>query len=512
MKLRYTCLNLITWAILLMSVTSDAMAQRYPKREFRGAWIQCVNGQYIGKTAVQQRQMLSTQLDILKKAGINAILFQVRAEGDALYKSTFEPWSRYLTGKQGRAPEDGWDPLAWMVEQCHERGMECHAWINPYRAKTAGTTVLDPKHAAYRHAERVFKYGDLLIFNPALKINRDYTCMIVEDLLTRYDIDGVHMDDYFYPYPSSSAEPIPDETDFRDNPRGFKNIDDWRRDNVNLLIHDIHKLIKKTKPWVKFGISPFGIYRNNPDDVNNRKGSATRGTQNYDDLYADVILWQEKGWVDYLIPQIYWNIGYAPADYKVLCDWWNDYCDKRPLFIGQDVERTVKEADPANPQMHQMVSKYAIMRSEPNVYGSCQWYAAAVVNNPGNYRTMLEQEYHKYPALQPLMPFIDNKAPKKVGKIKIEFKSGNGTYGSGKIFLTWKAPKAKKEMDKVYQYVVYQFGPDEKVNIKQNDASHIVAITNVNRYELDGDMTGCTFVVTALDRLHNESKPVKVKL
>lgn len=485
-------------------------AQQYPKREFRGAWIQCVNGQYLGKSPEELRQMLSSQLDVLRGAGINAIMFQVRAEGDALYASPYEPWSRYLTGRQGLPPSDGWDPLAWMVMECHNRGMECHAWINPYRAKTAGTTDLDSKHPASKFPERVFKYDKLLIFNPALEANRQYTCMVIRDIITRYDVDGLHMDDYFYPYPVAGEE-IPDGADFLRNSRGFSNISNWRRDNVNLLIRDIHDMIHKERPWIKFGISPFGIYHNNPDGVNSRIGSATNGLQNYDDLYADVVEWVDRGWVDYIIPQIYWNIGTKVADYKVLCDWWNDYCGKRPLYIGQDVERTVKEADPQNPQSHQMPAKYAIQRSEPNVKGSCQWYAAAVVNNPGNYRTLLEQNYHRYPSLQPLMPWIDSKAPKKVSGMKVEFRTDPQSGKSG-VFLTWKAPKAKKELDRAIQYVVYQFGPGEKAVVSATDASHIVAITSATNYQLQGDMHGCTFLVTALDRLHNESKAVKVKL
>ena len=319
------------------------------------------------------------------------------------------------------------------------------------------------------------------------------------------------MDDYFYPYPTA-GQTIPDQANFAADPRGFSSIEDWRRDNVNLLIRDIHDLVRKVKPWVKFGISPFGIYRNSPDGTNSKVGSATRGTQNYDDLYADIVLWQEKGWVDYLIPQIYWNIGYKVADYKVLCEWWNDYCGKRPLYIGQDVERTVKEADPQNPNIHQMISKYNIQRSLSNVQGSCQWYAAAVVNNPGNYRTMLEQEYHKYPALQPLMPWIDKKAPKKVSKLSISFQSGNGLMGSGKIFLTWKEPKAKADLDKATRYAVYRFAPGEKIVVNEEDATHLVAVVGESRYLLEGNQTGCTFVVTALDRMYNESKPAKVKL
>lgn len=489
--------------VLCASSALKAQSTTYPKREFRGAWIQCVNGQYLGKSSEQLRQMLSSQLDVLQQAGINAILFQVRAEGDALYNSKYEPWSRYLTGRQGVAPADGWDPLAWMVEQCHNRGMELHAWINPYRAKTKGTTEMSPEHYCVEHPDRYFQYGGLYIFNPALEANRMYTCMVIEDIITRYDVDGIHMDDYFYPYPENGME-LPDRAFFEADPRGFADINDWRRDNVNLLISDIHRLIRSTRPWVKFGISPFGIYRNSPNGENCREGSATAGTQNYDDLYADVMLWQDKGWVDYLMPQIYWNIGTKVADYEVLCHWWNDYCGKRPLIIGQDVERTVKGVDPNDPNSHQMRAKYNIQRSLSNIKGSCQWYAAAVVNNPANYRTVLEREYHRYPALQPEMKFIDAKAPGKPGKAKMKFSSDRWT-------IQWKAPKAKKEMDKAKGYVVYRFAREEKVDF--NNAANIYAITREPSFTFKtGERPfGYTYYVTALDRLQNESKPVKAK-
>ena len=487
----------------LESALLQAQGNPHPKREFRGAWIQCVNGQYLGKSPAELRQMLSSQLDVLHVAGINAILFQVRAEGDALYKSSYEPWSRYLTGQQGLAPSDGWDPLAWMVDQCHARGMELHAWINPYRAKTKGTRELAPNHYCVKHPDRYFQYGDLYIFNPALESNRMYTCMVIEDIITRYDVDGLHMDDYFYPYPENGM-PMPDNSFYEADPRGFTDINDWRRDNVNMLIRDIHQLIRRERPWVKFGISPFGIYRNSPTGENCKEGSATNGTQNYDDLYADVVLWQDKGWVDYLIPQIYWNLGTKVADYEVLCNWWNDYCGKRPLYIGQDVERTVKGIDPIDPNSHQMRTKYDIQRSLPNVKGSCQWYAAAVVNNPGNYRTVVEREYHRYPALQPEMKFIDSKAPSKPKKPRI-------MLSNGMVTLEWRAPKAKKEMDKAAGYVVYRFAKGEKHDI--SNAENILAITRSCSLTLDSreNPFSYTYLVTALDRLHNESKAVKAK-
>ncbi|MBR1668029.1 MAG: family 10 glycosylhydrolase [Bacteroidaceae bacterium] len=489
--------------LFILTFSMAAFAISNPKREFRGAWIQCVNGQYLGKTPAQIRQMLSDQLDTLQQCGINAILFQVRAEGDALYNSSFEPWSRFLTGTQGKAPSDGWDPLAWMVAECHKREMECHAWINPYRAKTKTTKDLSPTHAAVRYPERIFEYDGLYIFNPALAENRLYTCMIVEEILNHYDVDGIHMDDYFYPYPVAGV-PMPDQRYFEADPRGFTDIADWRRDNVNMLIRDLHYLVRSVKPWVKFGISPFGIYRNSPDGTNSKAGSATSGTQNYDDLYADIVYWVKQGWVDYNIPQIYWNLGTKAADYEVLVHWWNDYCGGRPLFIGQDVERTVQGVDPSNPNSHQMLVKYDLQRSLPNIKGSCQWYAAAVVNNPGNYRTALQKMYHSAPALQPLMPYIDSKAPGKPQNVHAKNYAMTGTV------ISWEAPRAKKEMDAARQYVIYQFDKGEKIRL--DNPEKILAITSGYTYTVPSAKRGTTFVITALDRLQNESKPVKVKM
>lgn len=491
---RYLLIFLL--AVIFNQVTSFAAN---PKREFRGAWIQCVNGQYIGKTPAAIRQMLSTQLDALNSCGINAILFQVRAEGDALYRSAYEPWSRFLTGTQGVAPSDGWDPLAWMVEQCHNRGMECHAWINPYRAKTKATSELAPNHCAVRHPERIFQYDDLYIFNPALPENRTYTCMVVEDILAHYDVDGIHIDDYFYPYPVQGLS-LPDENYFHSDPRGFEHIEDWRRDNVNLLMRDLHRLVRSVKPWCKFGVSPFGIYRNSSTHRNSPEGSATAGTQNYDDLYADIVHWVKQGWVDYIIPQVYWNIGTKAADYEVLLHWWNDYCHQRPLFIGQDVERTVKGVDPHRPDSHQMQAKYTLQRSLPHISGSCQWYAAACVDNPGNYRTMLTRVYHSTPALQPLMPFIDKKAPGKPRHVQFR---PDGT-------LAFQAPRAKTEMDRARQYVVYLFEKGQSIDLDRADK--ILTITNSTSVALPPVSPSSTLVVTALDRLHNESKPVKIKV
>ena len=497
---------LCVFFLLLMAGGVFAQVQTgsaYPKREFRAAWIQSVNGQFRGMPTEKLKQNLIGQLNSLQKARINAIIFQVRPEADALYASRLEPWSRFLTGVQGKAPEPYWDPMQFMIDECHKRGMEFHAWINPYRTKTTLKSELAPNHVYNIHPEWFVTYGDQLYFDPALPESRRHICMVVSDIVSRYDVDAIHMDDYFYPYPIKGKD-FPDDASFARFGGGFSNKGDWRRSNVNVLIKKLHETIREIKPWVKFGVSPFGIYRNESSDP---LGSKTKGLQNYDDLYADVLLWAREGWIDYNIPQIYWHIGHPVADYETLVKWWARNTENRPLFIGQSVMNTVQNADPKNPSINQLPRKMALQRAYQTIGGSCQWPASAVIENAGKYRDALIAEYHKYPALPPVFDFMDNEAPGKVRKMK-------PIWTEDGYILFWTAPKYKEEMNRAVQYVVYRFDAKEKVNI--DDPSHIVAITRDNFYKLpyEDGKTKYRYVVTALDRLHNESKSVgkKIKL
>ncbi|MCQ2266857.1 MAG: family 10 glycosylhydrolase [Bacteroidaceae bacterium] len=485
--------------LLLLCLTVCTVAAQSgshnPKREFRGAWVQIINGQFQGLGTEATQRRLTDQLNAMQQCGINVVMFQVRGEADAMYASQLEPWSRFLTGKQGTAPSPYWDPLAWMIHECHKRGMELHAWINPYRAKTKGTKELAVTHPYVQCPERFFSYDDLLIFDPALQENRNYICRVVQDIVSRYDVDGLHIDDYFYPYPVA-GKPIPDDASFRNYGNGISDRGDWRRYNVNLLIEQLHRTIHATKPWVKFGVSPFGIYHNQKagDRI---PGSETGGLQNYDDLYADVLYWINKGWVDYTVPQVYWENGHKTADYDRLCRFWAKYAARRPLVIGQDIDRTVKHGD--------FKQKLDLQRSLKGVSGSCMWYSAALAANTGNYAAALKANYHQTPALQPLMPFIDDKAPAKVKNLK-------ALWMPDGYYLFWTSPKATGEMERAHQYVVYAFAKGEKVDI--NDPSHIMAITNEPMYKLpfEHGQHKYTYVVTALDRLHNESKAAKKKI
>lgn len=498
-KSRLTKLFFTICVLLFQSIT--AYSDNFPKREFRGAWIQCVNGQFLGMGTQKMQATLTYQLDKLKQYGVNAIIFQVRPECDALYESELEPWSRFLTGRQGQAPAPYWDPLAWMIEQCHKRGMELHAWINPYRAKTKTTTALSRNHIAIQHPEAVFTYDGQLILNPGIPENRDYICMVVADIVSRYDVDGLHIDDYFYPYPAP-GQSIPDDKEFEAYNNGIKDRGDWRRYNVNMFMKQLHETIHKIKPWVKFGVSPFGIYRNKKSDP--VIGSATNGLQNYDDLYADVLMWVNNGWVDYCVPQIYWQIGHKAADYETLIKWWDKYAGKRHLYIGEDVERTAKYPDLNNRNINQLPAKRRLHDRMRNVNGTVLWYAKAVVDNVGNYGSLLEKVYWKYPAFAPVMPYIDGKAPKKVRKVKL-IDMGD------KLVLFWKAPKGSNWKSKAVKYAVYKFARNEKVDI--NDPSKIVAVTTDEFYEIPRkDIlpgTKVQYAITAFDRMSNESKPQK---
>ncbi len=499
----------MSFCLLILAVCMQWSAVGYaqtgipPKREFRGAWIQTVNGCFKGMSRDDMQNTLTRYLDAFQRYGLNTVIFQVRCEADAFYKSRYEPWSYYLTGEQGVAPNPMWDPLEWMVEQCHRRGLELHAWINPYRAKTATPHDLAVNHPYNMWPDRFFKYRDMLLFDPGEPGNREYICRVVADIMRNYDVDGIHMDDYFYPYPAAGME-VPDNNSYAKYNNGIADRGDWRRYNVNELIHQMHDTIRAVKPWVKFGVSPFGIYHN-ARRGGNIPGSDTNGLENYGDLYADVLYWVNKGWVDYSMPQLYWQIGHSVADYETLIRWWDKYASNRPLIIGESIENTIKYADLSNPQINQLIAKMNLERSLPNVSGSCMWYGEVFANNKGNYAEAVHQLYFKHPALQPLMPFIDGKAPGKVKKLK-------PIWTEDGYILFWTAPKAKSEMDEAVKYVVYRFAKGESVDL--DDASHIVAVTPDNFYKLpyeDGSER-YVYVVTALDRLQNESSAVKKKV
>lgn len=468
-----------------------ALALENPKREFRGAWMHTVfQEQYRRNSTAQNKAYIRQQLDSLASAGINAVFFQVRPQADAFYDSRIEPWSCYLTD-DGKAPVPYWDPLEFIIAEAHDRGMELHAWLNPYRvtSNTKQIAALPQRHIYRKHPERFVKYGGKLYFDPALPENREHIGRVVDDIVARYDIDGIHFDDYFYPYPVPGKD-FDDSKSYARYGKGMKR-DDWRRHNVDLLIEDIHRRIAAAKPWVRFGVSPFGIYRNKKTDP---RGSDTSGLQNYDALYADVLLWEEKGWVDYLIPQLYWELEHKAASYLVLIDWWNRSAGaKRHLYIGQDVTRTMSEPDTApSTEQSQLRHKLELAREADNISGICWWPAYAVTRNEKGIADSLATKYHATPALVPAYPWLSGTTPK----------APTGFRPGADMSVRWKSEAPEGSVNDVVKYAVYRFDSRDEIDIEKPGA--LVAVTSKPEFHADEEGV---YVITALDRVNNESAP-----
>lgn len=380
---------------------------------FRGAWIATVanidwpSAEAVGNTEKQKNEMIFL-LDSLESLGLNAIILQVRPTADALYLSEMEPVSHWLTGTQGSWNEqEPWDPLDWTITEAHERNMEVHVWLNPYRVNLAktDTSSLAPDHIMRRHPEWFWCYAKQWYFNPGLDETREWICTIVQDIVQRYDIQAIHMDDYFYPYPSGKLQ-LPDTATFRQHPRGFDNIHDWRRNNVNMAIQDISRTIRECKDSVEFGISPFGVWRNASVDST---GSATRaGITNYDDLYADIRLWIKEGWIDYVLPQLYWEIGKKVADYEILAHWWANEVrgTKCKLYIGMAPYR-LENASPKTPwgQGNEISRQMHLNRTIPEISGECFYSTKPLLRNPrhvcDSIKTVYADDAQKEPLVLP---------------------------------------------------------------------------------------------------------------
>ena len=381
-------------AVIFVMTASVSFAEQPPMlrqssdSEVKGAWIATVTNlnfpSKTGLSAEQQKTEIIAILDKAKSLGLNLIVFQVRPTGDAFYKSDYFPWSQYLTGTQGKDP--GYDPLAFWIDESHKRGIDLHAWINPYRLSTSGggdtpnLNLFSADHPAHKHPDWVIAYADKkMYFDPGIPECRQYIVSAALEIVQKYDVDGIHMDDYFYPYPVAGA-PFPDDKSFADY---GKNEDRaaWRRNNVNLLVKELHDGIRKIKSDVQFGISPFGIWRNKATDP---VGSETNGLQSYDALHADTKFWIENGDVDYVTPQLYWNVGFRVADYEKLLPWWSAVAAKNPnvrLYIGQAAHRVGGEAGTPWEGCEEIVRQINMNRSDSVVKGQILFGWANIANN-----------------------------------------------------------------------------------------------------------------------------------
>ncbi|RAI98686.1 uncharacterized lipoprotein YddW (UPF0748 family) [Chitinophaga skermanii] len=488
----------IGWLLLLLAV-KECAAQLPPKRELRAIWIATVENidwpSRRGISTEQQKQEFINILNEAQKMGMNAIVFQVRPVSDAFYASPYEPWSEYLTGTQGQAPNPYYDPLAFMIEETHKRGMEFHAWFNPYRAVfNVSRSKVANNHVSRLNPSWFVTYGDRKYFDPGIPEGRDFVVNVIRDVVRRYDIDAVHFDDYFYPYRIANKE-FPDNFSYAKYGKGMQR-DDWRRKNVDDIIQLLDKAIKAEKPYVKFGISPFGVWRNNDRDM---EGSPTRGGMtNYDDLYADVLKWLKNGWIDYVTPQLYWEYGHRLVGYEVLVRWWNDHAYGKHVYIGHGVYQIGSNAAWRNP--YEIPRQILMNRTYPNVKGSMFFSYKSFANNPLGIKDSLANHLFKYPALIPTMPWIKAEAP-FAPYFTDAFEKPNG------IEIRWADDDTS---GRTKQYVLYRFTQSEPINL--NDPTKILALVQQmpDPVFIDNTFTRgqhYIYYVTALDRLQNESVP-----
>jgi uncharacterized lipoprotein YddW (UPF0748 family) len=382
-------------------------------REFRAVWVATVGNMdwpsRPGLSTEQQQAEMIALLDRLAALRMNAIVLQVRPAADALYQSSLEPWSDVLTGEMGRAPEPFYDPLAFAVAEAHKRGLEMHAWINPYRAKNTSTRTMSDGHISRTHPELVRKYGSFLWMDPGDPAVRSITTSVVMDLVRRYDIDGVHMDDYFYPYPETQNGrelDFPDDVTWARYQRtgGLLSRDDWRRQNVDLLVQGLGDSIHAIKPWVRYGVSPFGIWRpGHPASV--------RGFDQYAKLYADARKWLNEGWVDYFTPQLYWAIDRPEQSYPVLLKWWTEQNTKgRNLWPGNYTGK-VGFTNASAWRTDEVLEQIRLTRAQPGATGNVHFNMSVFMKDPDSLNERLVREVYGEPALVPASPWLDRRAP-----------------------------------------------------------------------------------------------------
>ena len=472
-----------------------------PKRELRSAWIATVSNidwpSTTTLTAAAQQAELITILDAHKASGLNAVYLQVRGQADATYPSTTVPVANIFTGSQNAVLS--YDPLQFAITECRKRGLEFHAWFNPYRAISnfAQINTFSPNHIARTRPDLLLDQGILRILDPGKFEVIDSVIKVVMDVVRRYDVDGVHFDDYFYPYPPTAPTvAFNDDATFAAFPRGFTVKNDWRRANVDSLIKRCNDSVHTAKPWVKFGVSPFGIWRNQGSDPT---GSATNGLQGYSDTYANSKLWIAQNWVDYLTPQLYWSIGFTAANFAVLLPWWNNNAGSRHIYSGMAAYKVNNNTDANWSNPNEIPSQIRLNRTYSKVFGSTYYNTKTLNQNPLGVRDSLRNNYYNRAAIVPAMPWIDNVAPAAPTNL-------NGTLNANNVALNWVAPTATTvELQKARQYVVYRFN---STTTNLTDSSAIRTVTPVDTLQFN-DLNLPTgnfyYVVTTLDRLYNES-------
>ncbi len=502
------CLNFLLNSCVQNSPASVSKKKLYnltpPKYECRAVWVVTLNNKDFpskkGLSIAQQKKEWQDLLDYHQKKGINTIIFQVRSAGDAVYPSPHEPWSEWITGIQGKSPE--YDLLEYVVAETHRRNMEFHAWFNPYRAIAKfKKTKIAPNHITKLHPEWCIPYHENMHLNPALPEVRDYLTKVILDVVKKYDIDGVHFDDYFYPYKVEKKE-FDDNASFILYGGNFKNKADWRRNNVDIFIKNLRDSLDIVKPYIKFGISPIGVWRNKKDD---KRGSDSDISQPcYDILYADVRKWLEKGWIDYVAPQLYWHNGHPKGDFQKLLNWWADNSFGKHLYIGHATYKLRGEDNEKWKNVEEINQQLYAVRQNKNVKGSVFFCAKSFMANYMQTTDSLHRFFYKKPAIIPPMSWKDDTPPSPPKNIRYQFTPNH-------IHISWEKPFSEQPTDEAKYYAVYKVPSYTLDNL--TDVKYLVKLQKQNFYfeKITEETKNYRYIVTAFDRLHNESQAIEAK-
>ena len=495
-------LNALLFIVLSFPFASRAQSAA-PRKEFRGVWIATVdNIDWPSKKGLppdSQRAEFIRMLDAHQAAGMNAVMMQIRPATDAFYPSPMEPWSEWLTGRQGLPPWPYYDPLAFMIAETHRRGMEFHAWCNPYRATfSISKSSIAPAHITRTHPEWFLTYGGTRYFDPGNKLAQEYVNHVIRDMVSRYDIDAIHFDDYFYPYTIPGKE-FPDAESYRRSGSSLS-LEDWRRSNVDSIILSLSKTIKSIKPWVRFGISPFGVWRNADKDP---EGSATKaGQTNYDNLYANILLWMKNGWIDYVVPQLYWEFNHRAAPYEVLLDWWDKHSYGVPCYVGLGYFKAGTNAIWKDPTL--LPRQVLAQRAEVNVQGAVYFSGKTFLENPAGFSDSLARNYYRIPALVPPAQGLKT-TPPDVPSFRAE-RSGIGSSSA-----QWHiniVPAAEASLVKVYVISRIPVG-----TTAEGEIVRIVPADQATDFVLNlpqADEGKYRYLITAVNRYNQESKGVEL--
>lgn len=470
-------------------------------REFRGAWLATVKNidwpSRPGMTSAQMKAELTAMLDRAKGLNLNAVVMQVRPAGDALYKSPHEPWSEFLTGKMGQAPDDDFDPLAFAVAEAHARGMELHAWFNPFRARLleadGQAPPAAPDHVSKAHPEWVRKYGSYLWMDPGEQAVQDHAIKVMRDVVKRYDIDAIHIDDYFYPYPVKDPKgndvPFPDDASWRKYVAagGTLNRDDWRRNNVDRFVERMYREVHAEKVHVKVGVSPFGIWKpGHPAGIT--------GMDPTEKLYADAKLWLQKGWLDYLAPQLYWPIDKPAQSFPKLLQWWNEQNTLgRHMWAGMFTSK-VADGSSSAWKAEEISRQIALSRQSPGTSGHIHYSARPLLSGRGGLMADLAAKTYPQPALPPATPWLDaNGKPPEAPTAE----AGAPTRAGGRV-VTW-TPQGEEP---AHQWAVYT---------RRGEAWSLEVVPGDKRFTLVGPEVEA-LAVAALDRAGLEGPRTAVPL